>query len=165
MLPAIMIMLVIYIICHYLAIFAVNALYLHSNYIRFAMLIEFKCRNIFSFMEETSFLMTQVKSFKELLEHNVIPTEREFDLLKAAAIYGANGSGKSNFIAAVVLMNRIIDTSFSDSLKKDKDKEVPNDFQFRLNTATEKEATMFEVSFLMDNYIYRYGFEILIERF
>lgn len=97
------------------------------------MLIEFKFRNFFSFKEESNFLMTQVKSFKELTDTNVIELDKEFDLLKAAAIYGANGSGKSNFVMAFGIMNDIVFNSFGDSLKKDKDKKN-RDFQFKLSS-------------------------------
>ncbi|SHK82985.1 hypothetical protein SAMN05444266_101286 [Chitinophaga jiangningensis] len=124
------------------------------------MLIEFKCKNVFSFKEETSFLMTSVKSFKELTETNVIPTKKGFNLLKVAAVYGANGSGKSNFIAAMSVMNTIIYSSFSDSLKREGDKKSPNDFSFKLSTVTESQSSMFEVSFLIEEVIHRYGFEI-----
>lgn len=129
-----------------------------TNYLG-AMLIEFKFSNFFSFKEESNFLMTQVKSFKELTDTNVIELNKEFDLLKAAAVYGANGSGKSNFVMAFGIMNDIVFNSFGDSLKKDKDKKN-RDFQFKLSSVSEKDNTMFEVSFLQDRYIYRYGFEM-----
>ncbi|MBI1837231.1 MAG: ATP-binding protein [Flavobacteriia bacterium] len=124
------------------------------------MLIEFKFRNFSSFKDETSFLMTRVNSFKEHLETNVIKTDKDFDLLKSAAIYGANGSGKTNFIRAISTMSNVISNSFSDSLKKDDEKNIQN-YSFKLNSETEKTATMFEVSFLIKTVIYRYGFEIL----
>lgn len=124
------------------------------------MLIEFKFKNFLSFKEETNFLMTRVNSFKEHLDDNIIKTERDFELLKTATIFGANGSGKSNFIRAMSKMNEVISNSFSDSLKKDDEKPV-NNYSFKLNSKTERTETMFEVSFLVDSIIYRYGFEIL----
>ncbi len=51
------------------------------------MLIEFKFRNFKSFKEESSFLMTTVMSFSEHIEKNIITVDREFNLLKTAAIY------------------------------------------------------------------------------
>ncbi|MBI4646980.1 MAG: ATP-binding protein [Bacteroidia bacterium] len=123
------------------------------------MLIEFKFRNFKSFKEETRFLMTSVLSFGEHIEKNIISINREFDLLKTAAIYGLNAGGKSNFVSAMSYMKAIVHDSFSNSLKKDEDK--PNhDFQFKLNESTENAETMFEVSFLIQESIYRYGFEI-----
>jgi AAA15 family ATPase/GTPase len=123
------------------------------------MLIEFRFRNVLSFKEEVKFLMTRVKSFKEHLDTNIIPTNRGFDLLKAAAIFGANGAGKSSFITALGVMTYTISNSFSDSLKKDREKRYGN-MQFRLNTVSEMSDSMFEVSFLLKGIIYRYGYEI-----
>lgn len=123
------------------------------------MLIELKFRNFLSFKDETRFLMTNVKSFKEHLNTNIIETEREFDLLKSVAIYGANGSGKSNFIHAIKTMSRVVFNSYSNSLVKDDEK--PDQYnQFMLNSRTEKANTMYEVSFLINSEIFRYGFEI-----
>lgn len=124
------------------------------------MLIEFKLKNFLSFKEETTFLMTRVNSFKEHLDTNIIKTDRDFDLLKTSAIYGANGSGKSNFIKSMAGMSNFIFNSYSDSLKKDDEKSKPKLF-FKLNTKTEKEPTLFETTFLVNSIIYRYGFEIL----
>ena len=123
------------------------------------MLIEFKFRNFLSFKDEVHFLMTSVKSFKEHLDTNIIETGKEFDLLKTAAIYGANASGKSNFIKAINTMDRVISNSYSNSLIKE-DKKPNQNHQFKLNSETEKANTMYEVSFLRDEVIYRYGFEI-----
>ncbi|OMP76765.1 ATP/GTP-binding protein [[Flexibacter] sp. ATCC 35208] len=123
------------------------------------MLIEFKFKNIFSFKDEATLLMSAVKSFKELSDKNLIVTNRGFDLLKAAAVYGANSSGKSNFVFAFGLFDHIIFNSFRDSLAKEGDRR-PAYNQFRLNTASMKENSMFEISFIHDQYIYRYGFEI-----
>lgn len=123
------------------------------------MLIEFRFRNFTSFKNEVSFLMTSVKSFKELKDTNLIHTDREFDILKSAAIYGMNGSGKSNFIFAMLYMAGIIHNSVSNSLKKEEEK-PKHDFQFKLSTTTENKPTLFEVSFILNNDIYRYGYEI-----
>jgi len=123
------------------------------------MLIEFKFRNFKSFKDETSFLMTNVSSFGEHIAENIIPLDKNFNLLKTSAIYGINAGGKSNFIYAMSYMKGIVHDSFSNSLKKDEDK--PNyDFQFVLNKSTEFANTMFETSFLINNHIYRYGFEV-----
>ncbi|NIG55070.1 ATP/GTP-binding protein [Chitinophaga sp. Cy-1792] len=123
------------------------------------MLIEFKFRNYLSFKDEVSFLMTPVKSFKELEDDNIIKTSKGFDLIKVAAVYGVNGSGKSNFITAYYSFTRVIFNSFRDSLDQDNQRKVYLR-HFLLNTASERENTMFEVSFLKGQYIYRYGYEL-----
>lgn len=123
------------------------------------MLIELRFKNYLSFKDEAKFLMTSVKSFKEHSEDNIINTSRDFDLLKCAAVYGTNGGGKSNFMSAIYAMGSTIFTSYSNSLLKEEDK-PEQDFQFKLNSKTDKENTMYEVSFIVDSVIYRYGFEI-----
>ena len=124
------------------------------------MLIEFKYSNFLSYKDETSLLMTPVKSFKEHKGTHIIKTNRGFELLKTAAVYGKNGGGKSNFIAAMGFMKKIIHNSFADSLKKEEDR-GRKDFNFKLAEESESLPSCFEVSFLSENdIIYRYGFEI-----
>jgi len=63
------------------------------------MLLRFKIKNFLSFYEETVFdMFPNVK--REKFQHHIY-TNMEVPLLKQAAIYGANGSGKSNFIQAL----------------------------------------------------------------
>ncbi len=122
------------------------------------MLLEFKYKNFLSYKDETRFLMTKVKSFKELENDNCFK-ESSLDLLKTAAVYGTNGGGKSNFINAVVFMKSVIHNSFSESLKKEEDR-GRKDFYHKLNLETTDKESFFEVSFLRNTIIYRYGFEI-----
>ena len=70
------------------------------------MLLRFKISNFLSFSEEVEFNMFPA-NFKIHKSH-VYQTESGVDLLKAAAIYGANGSGKSNFIEAVEFFRDVI---------------------------------------------------------
>ncbi|MFB6454169.1 ATP/GTP-binding protein [Chitinophaga sp. Hz27] len=123
------------------------------------MLIEFKFKNYLSFKDEVSFLMTPVKSFKEKEKENIIKTGKGIELLKVAAVYGANGSGKSNFIAAYYEFANVIFNSFRDSLNPEKQRKIYQK-HFLLSTTADKENTMFEVSFIQGQYIYRYGYEI-----
>ena len=122
------------------------------------MLVEFKFKNFLSYKDETSLLMTKVKSFKELENTNVI-NNNHFDLLKTATIYGTNGGGKSNLIKAMGFMKSIVHNSFAESLKKEEDR-GKKDYYFKLNDNTENEPSLFEVSFIKNEILYRYGFEI-----
>ncbi|WP_205314269.1 AAA family ATPase [Pedobacter namyangjuensis] len=94
------------------------------------------------------------------MKSNIIKTSKDLDLLKVAAIYGANGSGKSNFIKAFGYFNNYVYNSFRDSMNKDNELKARNN-HFRLSTTTEDANTMFEVSFINGKYIYRYGYELL----
>ncbi len=124
------------------------------------MLIEFKFKNFTSYKDENRILLTKVKSFKELEKTHIINTSKGIDLLKSSAIYGSNGGGKSNFIDAMQFMKDAIHNSFSESLKKDEDR-GRTDYYFKLSSLTENEPSFFEISFLKNDAIYRYGFEIL----
>ena len=124
------------------------------------MLIEFKFKNFTSYKDENRILLTKVKSFKELEKTHIINTSIGIDLLKSSAIYGSNGGGKSNFIDAMQFMKDAIHNSFSESLKKDEDR-GRTDYYFKLSSLTENEPSFFEISFLKNDAIYRYGFEIL----
>ena len=77
-------------------------------------------------------------------------------LLKSCVIYGANASGKSKFIEALVFMKKFVITSSKDSQKGDKIAVEP----FKLNSVSEKEPSEFEVIFTHKNILYRYGFEV-----
>jgi len=117
------------------------------------MLLEFSVGNYLSFKTKTT-LSLFATPIKEHTETNIFSSER-YDLLKGAVIYGANASGKSNFIKAMSTMRRLILQSFEQSSTDDLDI-VP----FLLSSETEHEPSLFEAVFLIDNIRYRYGFEV-----
>lgn len=123
------------------------------------MLIEFRFKNFLSYKDENVLTMSRVKSFKELTSTHIIENKRNIDLLKTTAIYGTNGGGKTNFISGIGFMKRIIHNSFADSLKKDEDR-LPTDYYFIFNETTENEPSFFETSFIKNDILFRYGFEI-----
>jgi len=117
------------------------------------MLLEFSVGNYLSFKAKTT-LSLFAMPIKEHVDTNIFSTER-YNLLKGAVIYGANASGKSNFIKAMSTMRRLILQSFDQSSADELDI-VP----FLLNTETEDAPSFFEAVFLVDNIRYRYGFEV-----
>ncbi|HQP77991.1 MAG TPA: hypothetical protein PL069_11310 [Saprospiraceae bacterium] len=70
------------------------------------MLFEFSVGNYLSF-KEIKTLNLVASSISDYKETNTISSERH-TLLKGAIIYGANASGKSNFIRAMSTMKRIV---------------------------------------------------------
>ena len=68
------------------------------------MLIDFSFSNFRSFRDEQSFSMTREKRFMESDESLHSPI---------AAIYGANASGKSNFLKALRAMRNMVVNSYS----------------------------------------------------
>ena len=116
------------------------------------MLLEFSVGNFLSF-KEIKTLNLVAASISDYKDSNVIDTERH-SLIKGAVIYGANASGKSNFIRAMSTMKRIV-MSFNQPSTK-----ILNVTPFLLSTETEKAASHFEVLFQILNIRYRYGFEV-----
>jgi AAA15 family ATPase/GTPase len=79
---------------------------------------------------------------------------QEIKLLKNVTLFGANSSGKTNFLRAFSLMRYWVLRSYSDTHEGKKIPVRP----FVLNTATENGPSHFEVHFLIDRTGYRYGF-------
>lgn len=80
-------------------------------------------------------------------------------LLTTTAIYGANASGKSNFIAALSNMRNIVARSAQWQI----DKKLPYR-PYRLSRQHREAPTEFEVEFIMNNVKYLYGFTYNQER-
>jgi hypothetical protein len=117
------------------------------------MLIQFTVGNFKSFKEKAT-LSLEADHDEWLAESNV-SNVHSLRLLNAAAIYGANASGKSNFLSAMERFRNWVQKSSKDSQAGDKIPVVP----YRLHTGTEKAPTFFEVVFLKNARRFRYGFE------
>ncbi len=123
------------------------------------MLVEFNVGNFRSFKDVVTFSMLTAKlksKNKALDERNVFLANDTLELLKSAAIYGANASGKSNLIQAMMFMRRFVldssrETQVTDSIKVDR---------YRLNTEMETQPAYFEIIFYQDTTRYRYGFTL-----
>ncbi|MEH2191927.1 MAG: ATP-binding protein [Nostoc sp.] len=92
---------------------------------------------------------------KKLDDNNVFEIDNDLKLLKSAAIYGANASGKSNLATALKFMRWFI----INSSKETQSTEKIGVERFKLSTETEAQPSFFEIVFLMNGKKYRYGFE------
>jgi AAA15 family ATPase/GTPase len=122
------------------------------------MLIEFSVGNYRSFKEKVTFSMVAANlSSKEKIidDNNIFEVDDNLKLLKSAAIYGANASGKSNLAKALRFMILFMVNSSKESQSTEKIGVEP----FKLSTETEDKPTFFEIIFLMNHKRYRYGFE------
>jgi uncharacterized protein len=122
------------------------------------MLIEFSVGNYRSFKEQVTFSMVAanlVAQDKKLDENNVFEVDDDLKLLKSAAIYGANASGKSNLAKALNFMRWFM----VNSSKETQSTEKIGVERFQLSTETEAKPSFFEIVFLMNGKKYRYGFE------
>ena len=118
------------------------------------MLVRFSVGNFCSYNEHQtiSLISGNVKNHSERLY-----VTRDFKLLKFAAIFGANASGKSNIIKAVQFAGNILiygaNSPFADS----------NRYNYhRLNHSNKNKNSYFEFELLVDGEVYAYGFEICI---
>lgn len=109
------------------------------------MLIRFTVKNLFSFNEETEFNVFPNKT--QRLPHHKIK-KNKVDILRLSAVYGANGSGKSNLIKSISLLESMIEDGL---IIKDL-KEV----KFKLNDDNEKEPVSFGIEFFCNSKIYFY---------
>jgi hypothetical protein len=122
------------------------------------MLIAFNVGNYRSFKQVVTFNMMSAKlssKNKELDTNNIFPITRSISLLKSAAIYGANASGKSNLLKAMAFMRHFVLTSSKESQSTEP---IPVE-NFRLSTETESKPSYFEIVFFLSGKRYRYGFE------
>ena len=69
------------------------------------MLIRFIAKNLFSFNEETEFNVLPNKTQRH--PHHKV-NRNGIDLLRLSAIYGANGSGKSNLIQSIAVLKMMV---------------------------------------------------------
>ena len=118
------------------------------------MLIGFSFKNFMSFYEENIFTM-KASSDTKFRELNTVQTKYG-ELIKSAFVFGANGSGKTNFIKALKWMLNFVLTDTNAQSKTIS--QIP---YFGFNTAAVKKPTAFEVAFIANDIMYEYGFELL----
>ncbi|RYU93291.1 AAA family ATPase [Emticicia agri] len=122
------------------------------------MIIEFSVGNFRSIKDVQTLSMVAApisSKYKELDEQNVFQATEKIRLVKTKAIYGANASGKSNIIKALKVFQQIILHSF-------KDENVVPESTDRFLLGEEKDLetpTFMQMIFIIDEVIYRYGFE------
>jgi AAA15 family ATPase/GTPase len=129
------------------------------------MFIEFSVSNFRSFktLQTLSLQAANIVSKttnKEVDENNVITVSPKLKLLKSKAIYGANASGKSNIVKAILAFVFLIRHSVSagnilNTLIK----------KYELSTENDQEPIFFQLIFTSKDteskeIVYRYGFEI-----
>ncbi|MEM6263492.1 MAG: ATP-binding protein [Bacteroidota bacterium] len=110
------------------------------------MLIRFVVSNFLSFNEETEFNML-TGNVRTLTSH--VSEVNNLKVLRSAAIYGANGAGKSNLVKALVVLHDIVvggDWEYEEAWKP-----------FKLNPQNQEKPASFEVEFAYEGNVYHYG--------
>lgn len=125
------------------------------------MLIEFRVKNFRSLRDEQVLSMV-ASSDKELRDTHVVETGLKAapGLLKSAAIYGANASGKSTVIRALQVMREVV---IGSAVRFRPGQALPGQ-PFRLDSRSVSEPIEFEVTFLRDGLRWQYGFAMTTER-
>lgn len=124
-------------------------IFLRENFTEEDMLIRFVVENIFSFDEKKEFQMIPLKTLKTLKHH--VYDMKKLSLLKMASIYGANGSGKSNLIKSIELLQNLV-------LKKVKARAI-NDVIFKFHDHDNRNQIL-AIEFFQENTAFYYGIEI-----
>jgi AAA15 family ATPase/GTPase len=128
------------------------------------MIAEFTIENFRSFKEKHALSLLAAKD-QDLIEQNTFEIGKKLRLLKTAAIYGANASGKSNFFNALVFF-------FNFAVLSGPRKQVGDSIEnepFIFSKQTEGAPSSFEIIFYLsdknkENVKYRYGFSANNER-
>jgi AAA15 family ATPase/GTPase len=100
---------------------------------------------------------TALRSNDSGLEESNVFEDSSVRLLKSKAIYGGNASGKSNLIKAFGAFSSMVSKSV---IREDLTQVIWND-RFQLITDWDEQPIFFQYTFLYNNAIYRYGFQIL----
>lgn len=122
------------------------------------MVIEFTIGNFLSFKEQStlSLAASALKDIQVSAEDVMFDVgENGLTLMKSAVVYGANASGKSNFIKSFEFFKWYIINSSKDIQVGER----VNIENFRLNAVTANEPSYFEVIFCDEENQYRYGFK------
>lgn len=118
------------------------------------MMLNFKVKNFRSIKDEI-ILDMQASSDTTSKEQSVFEVGKTA-LLKSAAIYGPNASGKSNILKAFVIFRLMI---LESQIRSNVPTDLPNE-NFKLSSETENKPSFFEMEFLLNGEIFIYGFEI-----
>ncbi len=114
------------------------------------MLIEFSCSNYKSIKDKISFSMI---AGKDTTNEEQLLNFDKYRVLRSAVVYGANGSGKSNFIEAVLFMKNLVLKSITHQPGQGV-LQIPHK-----KLGIEKDSS-YSIQFVKDNVRYAFGFTI-----
>jgi AAA15 family ATPase/GTPase len=121
------------------------------------MFIEFSLGNFWSFNDIQTLHMQSAairSKFSKVDQENLFQVAEDFSLLKSKAIFGANGSGKSNLIRGFQSMVRIIRNCIKD------EQVLSNEIiPFLFQKDPHNQSSFFQVAFIANGVQFRYGFE------
>jgi len=119
------------------------------------MLLDFKIANYRSFRDEQEFSLLAGPGDEHEATHTMPVPGGDERALRAAAIYGANASGKTNLLLGLDAMRKIVVHSAVGAQRGD---EIDAIRPFRFSKETREAPTRLEASFIADGTEYTYGF-------
>lgn len=125
------------------------------------MLVSFSVENVLSFKHPQSLRMEAVSHGKDdINEQNTfsVPGFEEHRLLKSALVFGANASGKSNFIRALAMFRDIV--LRSQAVLDEQSSPVRQVMPFLLAEDSPQQPSVMEAVFYEAGIRYRYGLEL-----
>ena len=122
------------------------------------MLLNFRFQNFLSFKELTEFSMipSQVRSLK----HHLKTVNEEISVLNFSSVYGANASGKSNFIKALQFAQTVIISS-EERVRKS----VVRESYYKGEISFKGKTSDFEFDLIIGEGIFTYGFSMNLFNF
>ena len=123
------------------------------------MLIRFAVENHLSIRDQQE--LSLVASSLKDKGADLISVDREYKLLPAALIYGANASGKTNLVSAIGYFRGAVTDSHS---RREPDQKIPR-LPFALDEKSSRKPTKFEIDFLINKTRYHYGFLVSDDEF
>lgn len=122
------------------------------------MLVIFRFKNYGPFKDEATFDMRAIKAYKEH-PYNLTGDAGERPLLRVASLFGANASGKSNFIKAYEHFLYVVQESFHGKNKEGSASVIAGAYYpFAFDDESDQKDTEFEAVYQMNGFEYRYGF-------
>ena len=120
------------------------------------MLVSFSVSNFRSFGEEVTLNMVASNKLPDHPHHRIPIGETGHFVLRSCVAYGANAAGKSNLVRAI---------SVAQDLIRERTERISPVEPFRFQKLTTKTPTSFEFRILVQDRVFIYGFDILVNRF
>lgn len=119
----------------------------------FVMLLSFAVANFRSFSDEQTFSLVASNRQADHPEHLISIPDDENMALPVAAIYGANGAGKSNLVKALIYLRGLVTIGLAP--KKPTGRQA-----FLLDKESLTAPTGFSIQFVEDGRVYAYGVKV-----
>lgn len=126
------------------------------------MILQYKVKNykVFKDIDTIGFIASNYDKTTCEKENVQFIAEKNLRVLRSGVVYGANAAGKTKLFESLAFFKRFV----INSSKEGQQGQIIDIQPFLLSEATEHEPSEFEIIFLLNGAIYRYGFEVTREK-